>query len=67
MTRKFKTWTSSKVEEVIASLWFITGFQSMMAGYPKVSMLFFAKAISDAFCIYIAVKAEQADEQKNKS
>lgn len=69
MKRKFKTWTPSKVEEVIATLWWITGFQSIMAGYPKLSILFFLKAMSDTLCIYLAAKAEikEDDEQKHKS
>lgn len=69
MKIKFKTWTPSKVEEVIASLWWITGFQSIIAGYPKLSILFFLKAMSDTWCIYLATKAEakEDDEQKHKS
>lgn len=69
MKIKFKTWTSSKVEEVIASLWWITGFQSIIAGYPKLSILFFLKAMSDTWCIYLTIKAEakEDDEQKHKS
>ena len=69
MKIKFKTWTPSKVEEVIASLWWITGFQSIIAGYPKLSILFFLKAMSDTWCIYLATKAEakKDDEQKHKS
>lgn len=63
---KFKKWTPSKIEEVIASLWFITGFQSIMAGYPKLSILFFLKAMSDVWCIYLTCREEEPEEEETE-
>lgn len=58
---KIPAWTPSKVEELLAGIWFVAGFCAWIAGIRWAAWILFVKGALDTLCALIYAMIEKDD------